>query len=109
MNRAEKVDNLIFHISEHTKSHMEMIDSSSNNLGHLAGRLAPSFVLSRTTGAALQLQREGLRKWKGSCYHYNEDQELIKNIRSEAGFEPVDVISFVYSYWVKQFNYLLLC
>ena len=28
-----------------------------NNLVHLAGRLAPSFVLSRATGAALQLQR----------------------------------------------------
>ncbi|MFS7917533.1 putative PGG domain-containing protein [Helianthus anomalus] len=56
LNRAEKVYNLIYHIIERTKSHM--IDSSSNNLGHLVGRLAPSFVLGRTTGAALQLQRE---------------------------------------------------
>ncbi|XP_035843195.1 uncharacterized protein LOC110928794 isoform X4 [Helianthus annuus] len=58
MNRAEKVYNLIYHIIERTKSRGEMTDSSSNNLAHLAGRLAPSFVLSRTTGAALQLQRE---------------------------------------------------
>ncbi|MFS8019385.1 putative PGG domain-containing protein [Helianthus anomalus] len=58
MNRAEKVYNLIYHIIERTKSHREMTDSSLNNLGHLAGRLAPSFVLSRTTGAALQLQQE---------------------------------------------------
>ncbi|KAI7746973.1 hypothetical protein M8C21_018815 [Ambrosia artemisiifolia] len=58
LNRAEKVYNLIYHIIERTKSHREMIDSFSNNLGHLAGRLAPSFVLDRTTGAALQLQRE---------------------------------------------------
>ncbi|KAJ0800102.1 putative PGG domain-containing protein [Helianthus annuus] len=58
MNRAEKVCNLIYHIIEHTKSQREMTDSSLNNLAHLAGRLAPSFVLSRTTGAALQLQRE---------------------------------------------------
>ncbi|GJV52771.1 hypothetical protein Tco_1448512 [Tanacetum coccineum] len=35
-----------------------MIDSSLNNLVHLAGRLAPSYVLSRTTGVALQLHRE---------------------------------------------------
>ncbi|KAM0036915.1 putative ankyrin repeat-containing domain, PGG domain, ankyrin repeat-containing domain superfamily [Helianthus debilis subsp. tardiflorus] len=55
MNRAEKVYNLIYHIIERRR---EMIDSSSNNLAHLAGRLAPAFVLGRTTGAALQLQRE---------------------------------------------------
>nr|GEV00082.1 ankyrin repeat-containing protein [Tanacetum cinerariifolium] len=33
-------------------------DSSYSNLLHLTGKLAPSYVLSRTTGAALQLQRE---------------------------------------------------
>ncbi|PWA85186.1 glutathione-regulated potassium-efflux system protein KefB [Artemisia annua] len=37
-----------------------MTDSSMNNLVHLAGRLAPSFVLSRATGASLQLWREAL-------------------------------------------------
>ncbi|KAI7743157.1 hypothetical protein M8C21_018329 [Ambrosia artemisiifolia] len=58
LNRAEKVYNLIYHIIERTKYHREMTDAFKNNLGHLAGRLAPSFVLSRTTGAALQLQRE---------------------------------------------------
>ncbi|KAM0003072.1 putative PGG domain-containing protein [Helianthus debilis subsp. tardiflorus] len=58
MNRAEKVCNLIYHIIEHTKSQREMTDSSLNNLAHMAGRLAPSFVLSRTAGAVLQLQRE---------------------------------------------------
>ncbi|GKF52618.1 hypothetical protein Tco_0159528, partial [Tanacetum coccineum] len=35
-----------------------MADSSMNNMVHLPGRLAPSYVLSRTTGAPLQLQRE---------------------------------------------------
>ncbi|PWA45038.1 Ankyrin repeat-containing protein [Artemisia annua] len=35
-----------------------MTDSSMNNLMHLAGRLAPSYVLSRTIDATLQLQRE---------------------------------------------------
>ncbi|GKD66593.1 hypothetical protein Tco_1308701 [Tanacetum coccineum] len=35
-----------------------MTDSSMNNLVHLARRLAPSYVLSRTIGVALQLQRE---------------------------------------------------
>ncbi|XP_022030419.1 uncharacterized protein LOC110931330 [Helianthus annuus] len=58
MNRAEKVYNLTYHIIERTKSRKEMTDSYDNNLGHLAGRLAPSFVLDRTTGAALQLQRD---------------------------------------------------
>ncbi|KAI7738479.1 hypothetical protein M8C21_030393, partial [Ambrosia artemisiifolia] len=72
LNRAEKVYNLIYHIIERTKSHREMTDSFSNNLGHLCGKLAPSFVLGRTTGAALQLQRELIWfKWRSSCYLYN--------------------------------------
>ncbi|KAL9993870.1 putative ankyrin repeat-containing domain, PGG domain, ankyrin repeat-containing domain superfamily [Helianthus debilis subsp. tardiflorus] len=58
INRSEKVFNLIRHIIEHTESSRLMIDSSKNTLVHLAGRLAPSSVLSRITGAALQLQRE---------------------------------------------------
>ncbi|KAI7749461.1 hypothetical protein M8C21_020046 [Ambrosia artemisiifolia] len=58
MNRAEKVYSLLYHIIERTQSYREMEDSYDNNLVHLAGKLAPSFVLQRTTGAALQLQRE---------------------------------------------------
>ncbi|KAF5812970.1 putative PGG domain-containing protein [Helianthus annuus] len=55
---SEKVYNLIYHIIERKESYREINDSSENTLVHLAGRLAPSFVLERTAGAALQLQRE---------------------------------------------------
>ncbi|KAJ0800087.1 putative PGG domain, ankyrin repeat-containing domain superfamily [Helianthus annuus] len=58
INRSEKVYNLIYHIIERKESYREIKDSSENTIVHLAGRLAPSFVLERTTGAALQLQRE---------------------------------------------------
>ncbi|XP_022030399.1 ankyrin repeat-containing protein ITN1 [Helianthus annuus] len=58
INRSEKIYNLIYHIIERTNEYRLMTDSSGNNLVHLAGGLAPSFVLGRTTGAALQLQRE---------------------------------------------------
>ncbi|GKC04899.1 valine N-monooxygenase 1-like protein, partial [Tanacetum coccineum] len=38
---------------ERTKSYSTMTNSSMKNLVHLAGRLAPSYVLCRTTGAPL--------------------------------------------------------
>ncbi|GJU34308.1 putative reverse transcriptase domain-containing protein [Tanacetum coccineum] len=55
----EKVYNLLYPIIKRTESSSTMTDSSMNNLVHLAGRLAPSYVLSRTTDVALQLQRDG--------------------------------------------------
>ncbi|KAF5813095.1 putative PGG domain-containing protein [Helianthus annuus] len=58
INRSEKVYNLIRHIVERIEPYRTIKDSSMNNLVHLAGKLAPSFVLGRTTGVALQLQRE---------------------------------------------------
>ncbi|KAI7731201.1 hypothetical protein M8C21_011632 [Ambrosia artemisiifolia] len=58
MYRSEKVYNLIHHIMVRMYSSVKMLDSCQNTLLHLAGRLAPSFVLGRTTGAALQLQLE---------------------------------------------------
>nr|GEU52172.1 reverse transcriptase domain-containing protein [Tanacetum cinerariifolium] len=58
MNRSEKAYNFIRPIIENKKSGRKLKDSFDNNLLHLAGQLAPSFVLSRTRGAALQLQRE---------------------------------------------------
>nr|GEZ61522.1 hypothetical protein [Tanacetum cinerariifolium] len=58
-HRSEKVYNHIFYpLIKQKKSHRVMTDYSGNNLLHLVGKLAPSDVLSRTTGAALQLQRE---------------------------------------------------
>ncbi|MFS7966710.1 putative ankyrin repeat-containing domain, PGG domain, ankyrin repeat-containing domain superfamily [Helianthus anomalus] len=59
MNRSEKVYNLIHAIDdEHIHRHRNFTDSSKNNILHLAGRLAPSWVLNQRTGAALQLQHE---------------------------------------------------
>ncbi|PWA46934.1 Ankyrin repeat-containing protein [Artemisia annua] len=48
INRSEKVYNLFYPIIKRTESYSTMTDSSMNNLVHLAGRLAPSYVLSRT-------------------------------------------------------------
>ncbi|KAK9062927.1 hypothetical protein SSX86_020117 [Deinandra increscens subsp. villosa] len=69
INRSEKVYNLIHHIILRISSYSSMKDSFQNSLLHLAGRLSPSFVLERTTGAALQLQRELL--W------YQEVEKLV--------------------------------
>ncbi|KAK1437396.1 hypothetical protein QVD17_03187 [Tagetes erecta] len=58
INRSEKVYNLIRHIIKGIEDYRTLEDVSGNNLAHLAGRLAPPVALARTTGAALQLQRE---------------------------------------------------
>lgn len=58
INRSQKVYNLISPIIEREGSYRRAKDIFNNNLLHLVGRLAPSAVLSLTTGAALQLQRE---------------------------------------------------
>ncbi|KAI7724451.1 hypothetical protein M8C21_025679, partial [Ambrosia artemisiifolia] len=76
INRSKKVYNLIHHIIEHTESYRTMIDSSENNLVHLAGRLAPANVLGRTTGAALQLQQELL--WRAEVEKLMLPLELTK-------------------------------
>ncbi|XP_076927540.1 uncharacterized protein LOC143591122 [Bidens hawaiensis] len=76
INRSEKVYNLIHHIIERTESYRTTKDSSQNNFVHLAGRLAPSFVLDRTTGAALQLQRE--LKWREEMEKLMLPLELIE-------------------------------
>ncbi|KAJ0752166.1 putative non-specific serine/threonine protein kinase [Helianthus annuus] len=58
INRSEKIYNLIFDIGERKNVYRTCKDSYENNILHLAGKLAPSSVLNRRTGAALQLQRE---------------------------------------------------
>ncbi|KAM0031215.1 putative ankyrin repeat-containing domain, PGG domain, ankyrin repeat-containing domain superfamily [Helianthus debilis subsp. tardiflorus] len=58
INRSEKIYNLIYDIGERKNVYRTCKDSSENNIMHLAGKLAPSSVLNRRTGAALQLQRE---------------------------------------------------
>lgn len=65
INRSEKIYNLVYHIVERTDLYRTSMDSSKNNILHLVGRLAPSLILCRTTGAALQLQRE--LQWREVC------------------------------------------
>ncbi|PWA74943.1 ankyrin repeat-containing domain, PGG domain, Gag-polypeptide of LTR copia-type [Artemisia annua] len=56
--RSERIYNLIYDIGERKNLYRTIVDSSKNNILHLAGRLAPSRKLNHTTGAALQLQGE---------------------------------------------------
>ncbi|KAJ0752158.1 putative PGG domain, ankyrin repeat-containing domain superfamily [Helianthus annuus] len=58
INRSEKIYNLIYDIGERKNDYRTCKDSYENNILHLAGKLAPSSVLNKRTGAALQLQRE---------------------------------------------------
>ncbi|MFS7966667.1 putative PGG domain-containing protein [Helianthus anomalus] len=58
INRSKKIYNLIFDIGERKNVYRTCKDSYENNILHLAGKLAPSSVLNRRTGVALQLQRE---------------------------------------------------
>ncbi|KAJ9552009.1 hypothetical protein OSB04_016054 [Centaurea solstitialis] len=76
INRSEKIYNLIYHTVKRKDFYRTIMDSSNNNILHLAGRLAPSFVLSRTTGAALQLQRE--LQWRKEVEKLMLPTDLIK-------------------------------
>ncbi|MFS7966670.1 putative PGG domain, ankyrin repeat-containing domain superfamily [Helianthus anomalus] len=58
INRSEKIYNLIYDLGEHKNVYRTRKDSYKNNILHLAGKLAPSSVVNRRTGATLQLQRE---------------------------------------------------
>ncbi|KAK1418418.1 hypothetical protein QVD17_27562 [Tagetes erecta] len=58
IHRSERVYNRIYDIGERKNRYRTIVDSSRNNILHLAGRLASSSVLNQRTGAALQLQRE---------------------------------------------------
>lgn len=58
INRCETVFNLIYPMSEHKQYLMRIIDTSENNILHLAGRMAPPHKLNLVSGPALQMQRE---------------------------------------------------
>ncbi|KVG51525.1 Ankyrin repeat-containing protein [Cynara cardunculus var. scolymus] len=58
IHRSDKIYNRLYLIGEDKNRYRTIKDSSENNMLHLAGRSAPSQVLKRRTGAALQLQRE---------------------------------------------------
>ena len=64
--RQERVFNLIYQMSEYRHLVMKYIDSTGDNILHLAARLPPSDRLSLVSGAALQMQRE-LQWFKVFC------------------------------------------
>lgn len=72
INRSPKVYNLISPIIERKEDYRRMEDHRKNNLLHLAGRLAPLAVLSCTSGAALQLQRD--LQWREVCHKHIMNQ-----------------------------------
>nr|XP_043625724.1 GDSL esterase/lipase At1g71250-like [Erigeron canadensis] len=57
-NRADKIYNLIYHLNVRMDEYRRYEDNDENNILHMVGKLAPQHILSHTTGAALQLQRE---------------------------------------------------
>ncbi|KAK1437397.1 hypothetical protein QVD17_03188 [Tagetes erecta] len=75
ISRSEKLYNLIRHIVKGVEVYRTLKDSNGNSLAHLAGRLAPSIALARTTGAALQLQRELI--WHNEVKTLMSPTELI--------------------------------
>ncbi|GJV45371.1 ankyrin repeat-containing domain-containing LTR copia-type protein [Tanacetum coccineum] len=58
IHRSERIYNLIYDIGERKNLYRTVVDSSKDNILHLAGRLAPSSKLNKITGAALQLQQD---------------------------------------------------
>ncbi|GKB34598.1 ankyrin repeat-containing protein [Tanacetum coccineum] len=83
IHRSEKVYNHIFYpLIKQKKYQGRSKDYSGNNLLHLVGRLAPPNVLSCTTGAALQLQRE--LQWREEVEKFMERiQHTELNIDNE--------------------------
>nr|GFB79546.1 ankyrin repeat-containing protein [Tanacetum cinerariifolium] len=83
IHRSEKVYNhIIYPLIKQKESHRVLKDYSGNNLLHLVGRLAPSNVLSSTTGAALQLQRE--LQWREEVEKFMDPMQLTDlNIYNE--------------------------
>ncbi|PWA71355.1 ankyrin repeat-containing domain, PGG domain protein [Artemisia annua] len=76
--RSESIYNLIYDIGERKNLYRTIVDSSKNNILHLAGRLAPSSKLSKRTGALLQLQRE-LQWHEVYMVFTREHEKLVKD------------------------------
>lgn len=57
-NRCENVFNLVYQMSQHRHQLMISIDSSSNTMLHLAGKLAPQNKRNLVSGPTIQMQRE---------------------------------------------------
>ncbi|GJX77331.1 ankyrin repeat-containing protein [Tanacetum coccineum] len=77
LNRSEKIYNRLSPGIKRSDSLRNNRDGSDNWLTHLAAKMASSIVLSRTTGAALQLQRE--LQWHEEVKKLMSPMELTKN------------------------------
>ncbi|GJX29014.1 ankyrin repeat-containing domain, PGG domain protein [Tanacetum coccineum] len=58
IHRSERIYNLIYYLGERKNLYRMIVDSSKNNILHLAGRLVSSSKLNNKRGAVLQLQIE---------------------------------------------------
>ncbi|KAA8535787.1 hypothetical protein F0562_030779 [Nyssa sinensis] len=58
MHRRAKIFSLIYSIGAHKDLITSYKDRGDNNMLHLAGKLAPSYLLNVVSGPALQMQRE---------------------------------------------------
>ncbi|KAI3496061.1 hypothetical protein L1887_38411 [Cichorium endivia] len=86
LHRSDKIYNLIYDIGERQNLYRTIVDSSKNNILHLAGKLAPSHELSRRTGAALQLQRE--LQWR----EIYSDRPIYPSLASKGKVRTEDLI-----------------
>ncbi|KAA8549838.1 hypothetical protein F0562_001522 [Nyssa sinensis] len=71
MHRRAKIFSLIYSIGAHKDLITSYKDRGDNNMLHLAGKLAPSYLLNVVSGPALQMQRELL--WFKRMGTYGQD------------------------------------
>ncbi|KAD3337860.1 hypothetical protein E3N88_33381 [Mikania micrantha] len=89
MNRCEHVYNFLVHeVTQDKYFHMISRDNQGNNLAHLAGRLAPSDIINKVTGAALQMQRE--LQWFQEVCNFIRPSEL-RDTRNSKQETPIMV------------------
>lgn len=96
--RRENVFNLIYQMSEYRHLITRYIDSSGNNILHLAGRLPPPDRLSLVSGAALQMQRE--LQWFKEVEKFA--QPAHKAMKNHDGKTPAIVFSEEHQSLVKE-------
>ncbi|KAJ9565540.1 hypothetical protein OSB04_001506 [Centaurea solstitialis] len=98
IHRSEKIYNLIYKIGKDKNHNRTIKDSSENTMLHLAGRLAPSYVLTRRTGAALQLQQE--LQWFEELKTFMHSSAIIE--RNIFGETPPQVFTREHENLVKE-------
>ncbi|KAJ9551054.1 hypothetical protein OSB04_015099 [Centaurea solstitialis] len=96
--RSENIYNILYQIGEDKNHYRTIKDSSENSMLHLAARSAPSHVLQRITGAALQLQRE--LQWFEELKKFMHPSDITKhNIHGET---PPEMFTRAHEKLVKE-------